>query len=283
MKYLMLSVALVSVLGCKQQAKVVLIAGDSWSFFVCVNKSLDQAFQTAGIQDASANAACEVTSRVGLRAENWLESPAHKATVATLEADRSVRAIYLSIGGNDVINHWKKSMSPVDEQALFKKVKADVRDIIQRYRRVRPDVKILLSGYDFPRFVPNHPIGAYRDAFRDMEEPAPETLNAAVLRLSDTLSELQDDQNVFYIQHYGLMHYYYGNKENGLASGVTLPPASISPRDNPSASGGDSRLLGPAEGMLRVGGLVDAFHLNNFGYDRIADHAVSMHLRTWFK
>ncbi len=216
---------------------MVLLSGDSWSFFVCIHGSMNKALKNAGVKEASDNATCEVTTRVGIRAENWLGSTAHKATLTVLD-EESTRVLYLSLGGNDVLNHWRKSMSPEEAQAVFERVSNQVFEIATLYKKRRPDIKILVSGYDYPRFTENHPVEEYRKAYLQMESPSPFEANTAIVRFSEVMAAKAAAAGVSYIQHYGLTHYYFGNSEQGLEPYLTLNPDQISTPDAPNRAGG---------------------------------------------
>ena len=119
MKPLLLALmAIIIFSACKKEPNTILITGDSWGFFTCVYGSLDKALSQVGITDASANTNCAITTRVGIRAENWVGSKFYEETMKVLQ-DSSVRIMYLSLGGNDFLNHWKKSMNLAEEQIAF--------------------------------------------------------------------------------------------------------------------------------------------------------------------
>jgi lysophospholipase L1-like esterase len=279
---LIISFLFIGILGCKQESKTVALVGDSWGFFMCSDGSFSSAFKNLGLVNATPNSTCAVTTKIGMRAETWAGSTAEKATRLAI-ADASVQVIYLSLGGNDFLNHWKKSLTDSEEQAVFEEIKTNLQAVLQNLQAARPDVKILISGYDFPRFFANHPIQEYRVAYEQMESPTPQELNKAILRFSERVSELANEKSVFYIQHYGLMHYYLGNSEHGLAPFTTLNPAQISASDEPNHSGGNSDLQSDANAMLQIASVPDAFHLNSFGYEKIAEHAVSIYIKSWLQ
>lgn len=271
----------ISLSGCKPEAQTVVVAGDSWGFFVCANKSFVKPFANAGLTTTKVNSTCLVTTRVGMHAEDWLGSNFHKATQTAL-LDATVKVLYLSLGGNDLMNDWNKNMPATERAATFLTIRNRVQNIIAKYRKQRPDIKILISGYDFPRFTPDHVIPDYKEAFEAMGSPTPFELNGALQEFSASMASLADGSNVFYIQHLGLMHYYFGNRDAGLPAFQTLPPTQISSPDAPTLTGGDLRLQTDPEGMLKVEGLaVDAFHLSKSGYEKIADHSVQHYLKSW--
>lgn len=286
LKRLLLCSSLLLLTSCKQPAQTIVVAGDSWAAFTCFFKSLETALTKVGLTDVAANSTCAVTTRFGIRAENWLTSAHHKATLLALK-DKSVKVLYLSLGGNDVLNLWNKTMTSAEEQAIFDIVTADMLAAINQYRSLRPDIKILISGYDYPRFFADHPIKEYVEAYEDMGSPTPAELNTAVLRFSDRVAQLADQKTVFYIHHYGLMHYYLGNPEVGLDPFKTLAPALISAPQAVTQFGGNPNLQSAKDAMYEIKisdePIIDAFHLNRFGYEKLAEHSVQHYLRDWLK
>ena len=273
--------------SCKQAAQTVVVAGDSWASFVCLYKSLDTALNKVGVLDTATNATCAATTKIGVHADEWLGTNYHKATLVSLK-DKTVKVLYLSLGGNDILANWNKNMTVTQENDLFDKVTKDIDTVVKVYQAARPDIKIILSGYDFPRFTPDHPIKDYRETYEAMGKPSPFELNTAILRFSDKVSKITDQKTFFYIQHYGLMHYYLGNSEMGLAPMKTLSPDLISAPNAVNQFGGDINLQADPGAMftIKVANqplVIDAFHLNRYGFDRLADHTVFHYLKDWFK
>lgn len=279
---LVISLLMVS---CKQNTKTILVVGDSWAFLVCIDKSLQASLQNAGVKNFNVPETCLVTSKVGMRAEDWFGSPSDKATQLALK-DPSVKVMYLSLGGNDMMNHWNKNLSSLEEDQIFSAIQTQISKIVQSYLAIRPDIKILISAYDFPRFTANHPIPAYRQAYEDMKSPSVLELNSAIVRLSQYISKIADQSRVFYIQHYGLTHYYFGNTEIGLKAFQTLIPSEISKKEDINQIGGYLSAQSDVQAMLHTGPheeLVDAFHLSKSAYEKLTDHCVSMYLKDWLQ
>lgn len=274
--------------ACKddQTGRSFLIVGDSWATMICNYKSLDQSLVKVGITNVKAKNSCLTTTRVGIRADAWKDSIYHKLTRAMI-ADPQIEVLYLSLGGNDIMNYWNKFLTPAEEQIMFDKVISDVQSVISEYQKIRPDLKILLSGYDFPRFYLNHPIPEYSDAFEAMGRPTPFEINSAVVRFSDRVSRIANQRNVFYIQHYGISHYHFGHSDSGLRPFATLSPELISSPQNISMTGGNLNLQSDPAAMLkiRIGNneIIDAFHLNRDGFEKVADHVVLHYFRNWLQ
>ena len=174
-------------------------------------------------------------------------------------------------------------MTPAQEQDMANTVKARLSEIIAIYQKARPDIKILLSGYDFPRFTGDNQIQQYREVYLNMGSPTPLEINSELIRFSQILATVADQKSVFYIQHLGVMHYYYGNPSEGLSPMTTMPPNLISSADEPTRTGGSPMHLTDASAMLTVGTAVDAFHLNRAGFRKLSDHAVDNYIKAWMR
>lgn len=259
----------------------VLISGDSWGFFLCINGSFKSVFDQYQFKKMKVYPTCAVTSRVGLRAENWQGSTFDKITSQLLRFDKSIKVLFLSLGGNDMINHWNKNLHPDQEKEVFQKIHQDLSKIIARYQALRPDLKIIVSGYDYPRFTPHHPVSAYQKAYEDMGQPMPAEINGGVYRFSAWVSQLGRQSNVYYIHHLGVTQYHFGNAEDGIAPGQTLNPDFISTSASPVTAGGAMSSYSPAQGMLSIGPVVDAFHLSKSGYKYLAEHVFRNYLQKW--
>jgi lysophospholipase L1-like esterase len=272
--------------SCKTDQKTVLVIGDSWAFLTCLHGSLELAFKKAGLANAAVNSSCKVTSVVGAHARDWLSSPQHDLTLTALK-DPSVRVVYVSLGGNDVINLWNKNMSPQQLENLVAQLKAKITEIINVYKGVRPDVQFLVSGYDYPRFTPNHPIPDYAEAFESMGSPMPSEINRALVVLSERFLSLSEIPNTAFVHHLGLMHYHFGHFEAGVLPKTTKIPSRISkPGERLNTYGGITGLSSDTPAMESLIGeniVVDAFHLSKLGYHYMAEHTVEQYLKDWLK
>jgi hypothetical protein len=61
--------------------------------------------------------------------------------------------VNLSIGGNDILNNWNKSMDTVATDSLLDVTMLKIDSIIQYIKSTKSTVKIFISGYDFANFV----------------------------------------------------------------------------------------------------------------------------------
>jgi len=269
--------------------KEVAIAGDSWGFLTCLFRGVDRALVREKMFNVMTSLNCPMTTRTGMRAEHWLDSSQNKKLLKDLKSNKQIRVLILSLGCNDVIKYWNKSLSLEQELSIFTKIREQVASAISEYQKIRPDVKIIVSGYDFPRFTADNKISAYRNVFKKFGEPTPYELNTMLMRFSEEMTKLSDGgKNVAYIHHLGVTEYYGGQREVGLKPYQTLPPDQISSKDNPARVGGDPQILNDSQSMAHIEIAnhelaVDAFHLSPTGFYYTSLHTVRMYIKDWLR
>lgn len=274
-----------SVLGLKEVA----IAGDSWGFLACLFHSVDRALVREKMIGVMTSLNCPMTTEMGMRAEHWSESSQNERLLKKLKSNKRIRVLILSLGGNDLIKYWDKSLNLEQEQLIFAKIREHIAESIREYQRIRPDLKIVVSGYDYPRFTADNKISAYRKVYKRFGEPTPYELNSMIMRFSKEMTKLSDGgKSVAYIHHLGVTEYYRGQPEVGLKPYQTLSPDKISSKDAPARVGGDLGILNGPQSMARVkiGNrelAVDAFHLSPKGYYYTSLHTVRMYIRDWLR
>lgn len=261
------------------QTREIQIAGDSWAYFLCIDKGYTNAI--GKIEDPTLVQArnCADTSKLGIQASEWLASDAHRKLISALKQNSKIEFVHLSLGGNDLLQFWKTNLSVTDEANVFFQVYSNISQIIDAVR-VFPNVNIILSGYDYPRFIADHPIKQYRDIFDRLGRPEPYQINSALIRFNEYLhlkfSERSDYKSkLFLISHLGLSHFYTGIPSAGVPEGATLSPDEISTIENPITFGGDFRYLAE-NNLLRnyFPGVYDSFHLSRAGNTLLAEHTL---------
>jgi hypothetical protein len=262
----------------KSETPAIVVAGDSWAFLPCLFESVESAFESRNLDVDVAG--CLSTSFPGARAENFKSLKAYKRLLA-LVADPNIRAVYLSLGGNDMFNYWNKNMSSEVEHQLFEKIAADIREVVSNLHVIRPNLNILVSGYDYGYLYDQNPIKAYREIFENMGKPTAEEINSAFIRLSSVINHLTSDHTAF-IQHYGLMHYYFGAPESNTPALQTLPPEKISSPSDPLKTGGDPTVRTCPQAMLHIANwYVDPHHLSPTGFELLIGHSIDQYLARW--
>lgn len=262
----------------------LLVAGDSWATLMCLGNSFQTSFSKHKIRNVKVlGCSSDKATKFGAHASKWLSYKEGKKMIALLKSSPDVKSVFLSIGGNDFLGDWNKKMSPQEEQELFAKILYDTKVLVNAIYEIRPDVKVLISGYDFGNFKDFIKVKPYVKLYKSMGSPTPFEINSALIRFSETMSAIADFRNVFYIQHIGLSHYYYGNPEFNLKAKTTLEPRLISNRAHPMSTGGVVELVAAKQSMLNILGLlVDAYHPTFTGFTHIADHAIENYISDWY-
>lgn len=250
----------------------ILIVGDSWASFPCVYNSMGKMIRDVDADIVEDNR-CLRTTKLGVAGFEWIGSKQDLKVIEFLKTTPRLKYLYLSIGGNDLMAVWHKDFTTEQETEVYKEINITVQKIMDRYLAIRPDLKIILSGYDYPNFKPGHAFPLYRKIFERMRSPTPARLNPALAGLAHSMLSLADGRNIFYIQHMGVSHYYDGVPESGLKEEITLSPDKISPWGNPGVMGGNISLPSSNKSMINWLFLIrDAFHLNTRMYRKVMRH-----------
>lgn len=250
----------------------IILVGDSWATFPCLYNSMGKTINDVNAKIIEDNR-CLRTSKLGIEARQWIGSKQDLRVIKFLKNTPRLKYMYLSLGGNDLMASWTKDSTPDEELKLFNDTFNTIQKIIQNYLAIRPDIKIVLSGYDFPHFKENHPIALYRNIFERMGSPTELRLNRALVGFSRFMTSIANGQNILYIHHLGLAQYYDGVPESNYPAKRTLAPALISPMNDPAAFGGDINFKTSEKSMINWLYLThDAFHLNTRMYRNLMHH-----------
>lgn len=250
----------------------IIIAGDSWAVFPCKYKSMETMIQSTHIAIQN-DIRCKKTSKFGLKASGWKGSPQDQALVDYLKNDLRIKYVYLSLGGNDLLANWNANMTQADELTLTEKVYSDLQQIISGYVALRPDVKIILSGYDFGHLTGNRILSSLNKMYEKMSRPEPVRVNKALAAFSIFLSRIADNKSIFFIHHLGLAHYYDGGPKSAFGPRMTLAPSQISTLENPGAVGGNIEYPSSDKSLVLWYKLFhDGFHLNRKNFLNVMLH-----------
>lgn len=250
----------------------ILIVGDSWGSFPCVYNSIGKMIRDVKAKIIEDNR-CLRTTKLGVEASAWIGSKQDARVIKFLQNTPKIKYIYLSLGGNDLMGNWEQNFTPDQELELFAKTFSTIHTIMNNYLMIRPDVKIILSGYDFPHFKANHKIGLYKRIFERMGSPSDLRINRALVGFTRYMVPIANQQNIFYVQHLGLAQFYDGISEQNYPARATLSPDMISPWHDPGAIGGDINFASSEASMINWMYVArDAFHLNMRMYRNVMHH-----------
>ena len=269
----------------------LLLAGDSWAQYMWDDGSHNDLFDRFGHAEKRAVSRSLGSDPgpgytgpeyaiSGSEARQWADPgnyPWIANMVAELQAYPTIDRVLLSIGGNDMLagksgGGWYKNMDQDvagSEAALFGMIQAHTLQIIDAALAVRPDLRVILSSYDYPNFNTGFWCFAYacpkrRDLSRDPDNDLitdPE-LNAMMVeveqqRIAWTNAHARSD----FDDAVGLMHYFYGD---GVSAPLTLPRPGQTPPDYSPFPGGNP-LLPSLRSNFRSA--PDPIHLDVEGYE----------------
>jgi len=235
----------------------VLLVGDSWSYFMWLDKTMRELFAAKGHPYALEKG--DVTAISGSKASEWIEPSMLQKISDELIANPKIDVVQLSMGGNDFLagapNGWYTTMSFEEEVELYEQILSYLDTVVQHIRSVDPTIQILIGGYDYPNFQESLslPLSFFCTPYwDDMVQPTPFELNTAMTAFEDMLMAYAETiPELTYVRHLGSMQFLYGYPSLGIEPGELLPP-------------GDLEIPSPMSSM-RLG--IDCFHLNSDGYD----------------
>ncbi len=259
----------------------VIISGDSWSTLPCFFGSVQSAFSNRRLEVDIHG--CLKTSHIGARADNFKSYSAYGETLKHLRVNPNAKVVYLSLGGNDMFKFWRKDMSAKEEDDLFVYIRSYIKAFVDDIHRVRPDVWVLVSGYDNGYLYAQNPFSAYREIYEHMGRPTATEVNTGFLRFAKSLMALRGDHTE-YQHHIGLMHYYYGAPEANIPAFKTLVPNLISSLDDPARAGGVTSARNNKLAMAHIFSyFFDPHHLRPQGFMRLFEHAIDIYIGGWLK
>ena len=254
------------------ESKVMLI-GDSWAFFMGVDGTINNVFDQWGHSDIEFYTNV-ILSENGAETVDFLQADKQNEIESQLLGRPEIEVVHLSIGGNDVLGSWNINFTQAQTDSLKLEVKDSLVAVIDFIKSVRPDVKILWSGYVYPNFeevisdflIPSeHP---FYGTWEGMLFPDNETINQLLNDFSsDIESHYASDTTVDFVNVTGLMQYTYGQDDAlGVAPFGTYPAFTVPlPEgyvDYPS----------PKDAMRNYGVTKDCFHLSVQGYEDLISY-----------
>lgn len=235
----------------------ILLVGDSWAWFMFLNRSFDRALADRGLEEIGV--AGFHTTVPGSTARQWTQETHLEQLRKVLEAEPSISIVHLSLGGNDFLNNWRPDWTEEQCNALFERVVNDIEVVVKACLEVRPDVHVAIINYDYINKVRSG--GTLQD------------LNRAGMILSGMKRDLaQRTERCEFIHNYGLMQYRFGFP--GAFPAGSVPYPGNAPEFAPWP-GGDDNYGSPPEAMM------DDIHLSPAGYRYLADHCLDTLYLRW--
>lgn len=286
--------------NCNAPAPRIIMAGDSWAQYMADDFTHDRVLNMYGQADKTAisstfevgilcgssqpNSSDPFYTVSGSEARQWANETDYNYLanlITTINANPTIDAVLLSIGGNDILagrsdGGWYHNMDldiAGSEQALFTQITNDMLYIMNRiWTDGRNDIKIIISSYDFPNFnvtgnlVPIvgpsycsfYACGKREDLSRDENGDNEITgnehlildseLNSMMTSVEQIRKDLADSDDIpasgnriSYDNGQGLMHYFYGF-DDGTSSTFSSGTKPYPLGVTPFTGGGDPNI-----------------------------------------
>jgi len=249
----------------------VFVVGDSWANFLWLNRNYKEAFERFGYADYVEYASQFNSVENGANIADFMAAPRLDFILNHLEQTQEIEYVLFSICGNDVLGEWHKDFTQYQCDSLLDTVQTCLLFVLDTILAVRPDVKILLSGYDYTNFGETCaivPTGAYYNLFLKMGSPSFLQINTILAQLTQRFIQIsQNIPQVNFVNNLGLMQYKYG-LSNSLIVPPYLPPY---PPYTVPLPGGNINYPSPRSALIAN---IDAFHLNPGAYQHFANRHV---------
>lgn len=242
----------------------MLMVGDSWGQLMCAFGTFNKTLEESGYKDRRAS--CLATTKAGTWAKDWAKPGELDTAKNFLRNNPQVKAVFLSLGGNDLLNKWRVGMDERELAKVYSSIRADIAAVVEELLSTREDVEIVMAGYDYPNFdllLPGDALEAYRELYENMGNPTPPELNSSIVGLNQMMQELALKTNrLHFVPTLGLNQHIYGHEEYGIEPGELPAPGED------LLIGGDPELTQPRRSLLNIKNtpLVDPYHLNPSGF-----------------
>ncbi len=255
---------------CSETAEPkVLLVGDSWAWFMNTDGTINTVFKNWG--HSNYKFVCNSTLAVnGAQTDDFIKPAAEAEILHQLQANPTIEAVHLSIGGNDFLGDWNINMTPGQTDTLISTVFFRLDSIVRFIKSCKPGIKILWSGYcytDFKEVITNfiaptsHP---FYNTWHGMGDPDFIQINTLQNYVSAKIdSYCLITPNVYYYNANSLMQYEYG-QPNPLQGGVT--PTGTYAAHTASIPVGHADFPSPMVSMRDYGITKDCYHLSPEGY-----------------
>jgi hypothetical protein len=279
MKKVLLALTLLSFVSVKSQtcnssSKRILMVGDSWSWIPwTLYTSMDDNLDKYGFTDLDAYSTQDLSVN-GKKTKYLLDTAILAKIDSALVDNPKIDIINLSIGGNDFLRGWTRTMTTYQSDSVLVSIVARIDTIIQKIWDIDSTIKVHLPMYDFPNFeevinstfFPNqHP---FYEAWEGMEFPNFLEINTQLVNIGSKAQALTNQySHVTYVNSAGLMQNIYG-QTTPLA---VAPGGTYAPGTSP-LPGGFPNYPSPINALRDYAlGVYDCFHLNEAGYRHFYD------------
>ncbi|PKR80533.1 hypothetical protein CW751_09160 [Brumimicrobium salinarum] len=267
--FLFLGTQFVSAQCAEDEETKVLLIGDSWAFFMGFDNTIDDVFEDWGHSNYKFYTNTTLAEN-GAETEDFLESTRQGEIANQLISQPSIEYVHLSIGGNDVLGSWKsQSFTTAQTDSLRLQVRDSVIAVIDFLKSVRPNIKIVWSGYAYSNFeevitgavIPSaHP---FNSNWQNMESPSNSAINEQLNLFSETIEDYyMNDPRVFFVKSTAITQHTYGQIDP-----LGVAPFGVYPARTVPLPYGNVDYPSPRPSMRNYGVFKDCFHLSQQGYE----------------
>jgi len=252
----------------------VLLAGDSWAFFMNIDQTFNNAFKKWGFSNYKYMTNALIAEN-GAQTDDFLKPDKQNFIDSVIKKHPSIEVVHLSIGGNDVLGDWKKSFTQAQTDTLKNQVSARLKQIIDFIKTTRPGIRILWSGYVYTNFQEvlektflgsSHP---FYSTWQKMEFPTAAQINDIQNQFSaDVEAYAATDPQVDFINVPALMQYTFGQ-----TTALAVAPGGTYPAFTQPLPLGDPSYPSPQNSMRDYLNVTkDCFHLSTKGYADLIEY-----------
>ncbi len=252
---------------CNPTTDKMLLIGDSWAFFSWTGNSYNENFDRFGLSDINCHSTTGLAVN-GAEANSYFSDAARKQELIDyVSTHPELEIIHLSLGGNDAMAAWNKTMTPQQEDAILSVIMHDIKTIIDTIWSYNPDVDIHLSGYDYPNFeetiggwlIPSlHP---FYGTWDNMGQPTNGEINHILAKATQAFQDSANAWNqVTFVNNLGLMQWTYGQ-----TTALTVAPYGTYQPFTAPVPGGFPDYPSPLAALNFSGN--DSFHLNDNSFE----------------
>jgi hypothetical protein len=243
----------------------ILMVGDSWSTALQVLRSFEMTMKTIPAFEHIGTRGNN-TTYVGVLADEFDVASWMTAVQEELEKYPTLDIVVLSLGGNDFVNesNWNPSMPDAQVDAFNDVVNQHISNVIDVITAVRPNIRIVLSGYDY--------------VHHEIDGASAEQTNLVWIDVERSkLALAKTKERTYYLDNLGITHHYYGIPDASpvVAAGVLDLPGGYANDYTPFA-GGDYHYYTPEKALLD-----GDIHLSIAGYDFLAARCISEYFNSW--
>ncbi len=274
--------------GNEPSKNKVLLLGDSWGYFMNFEQTITKELKKWGHSGYKyvTNGNLVVN---GADTYDFLDAGTQQQIVTILGQNPDIEIIHLSIGGNDFLGDWKKSMTQPQIDTMKMGVMERLDSIVRFLQLAKPGVDVMWSGYCYTNFTEpitqgpfpfqgsSHP---FYGTWNDMEQPSFLEINTLLKEISmDMVPFVANHPKMHFVPETGILQYTIGQTSPiccNIQPQTTYAPGTV------SMPWGDVNYPSPISGMRDYVLTKDCFHLSPQGYSDFIGYQMQKFYQKYF-